>query len=184
MNSSNTTWRDVPVPQMLARRPRDRRGFVIPWAVMVDEHSTPHFTVMDEIRRIHVLERDLCPLCGFKLFRYRAFVGGPRSAFDPNGAYTDPPMHLDCAQYALQVCPYLAAPHYASRIDDKTIPEDQRSEWLVLEMPGTIDERPDEFVMVVAVGSDYMREHGIVRPVKPYVRIERWRHGKQIGAVT
>ena len=38
-----------------------------------------------------------------------------------NGAFADPPGHRACVTYALQVCPYLAAPSYAKRIDGETL---------------------------------------------------------------
>src|SRR5262245_64789126 len=91
----------VPVPaRMLGLRARPA-GYVVPWTVFRDSSGRPHFTINDEEKRQHVLALDCCPICSGKLLRGRWFVGGPRSAFDLAGAYIDPPMHMECARYAL-----------------------------------------------------------------------------------
>jgi hypothetical protein len=52
------------------------------------------------------------------------FVGGSRCFLHQHGAFLDPPLHLDCAEYALRVCPFLAARSYSKRIDDAKLPAD------------------------------------------------------------
>jgi len=104
-------------PPRLARRPRDARGYVIPWNVLIGVGGAPIFTVNDDQKQWTALTFELCPLCGEANGREMWFVGGPQSAFDPDGWYIDLPAHQECAEFALQTCPYLAAPRYEGRID-------------------------------------------------------------------
>jgi hypothetical protein len=116
-----SNWQSVPVPPQMAHLPRDPRGFPIFVMAYRDDDGRAHFTINEEPVRQRVIRRDLCSICGRGLLRGRWFVGGEKSAFHPRGAYIDPPMHSVCAHYALRVCPYLAAPTYATPIAGKTV---------------------------------------------------------------
>jgi hypothetical protein len=122
-----------------------------------------------------VLKFSLCPLCGSTLTGKRWFVGGPKSAFSVTGAYSDPPMHDECAHYALAVCPYLAAPTYSRRIEDRTLTDGSQT----LIDPNVIIERPVVFVAVETTGHVVRGRHVI--PDLPYSRIEYWLHGAQLS---
>lgn len=178
----NLHWRDVPIPERMQHLERDRRGLPIPFVVLRDKDNRPHFTVNDTRKTLHCLRNDLCPISGTPLTRGRWFVGGPLSAFHPDGAYVDLPVHLDCARYALQVCPYLAAPKYTGRLDDATI-DYTRLDDVVFQDPTVIPDRPPLFVAVMAVGQT-VKDLGMgqvhIRPRRPYRRVEYWRHGVQI----
>lgn len=174
----------VPIPDRMKALPFDRRGLPVPVTVYVDHDGKPHFTINDEAKRQHMIMDDRCSICGGKLLRGRWFVGGPMSAFDPEGAYIDPPMHHECAHYALRVCPYLAAPSYSKRVDDRTLGKERDD--LILIDPTMIAERPEYFVAVLARGQDlviYEKPVLMVRyikPRRPYIRVEHWRHGRRI----
>ena len=96
----------VPVPPRLAARPRDARGYPIPVTVLVDANGLPDFRVTDTRQWLRAVQFRTCGLCGEPLGRHLAFVGGP--ACHDNRIFTDLPMHRDCAEYALKVCPFLA----------------------------------------------------------------------------
>jgi hypothetical protein len=113
-----------PVPDRMKHLETDSRGYLIPWGVYRDHTGRAHFQINDELRRLRSFRENLCPICGKSLFRGRWFVGGPMSAFHEAGAFADPPMHYECAVYALQVCPYIALPRYGRRIDDRTLDKD------------------------------------------------------------
>lgn len=173
----------IPIPERMAKLPRDARGYPIPVTVYRDSEGRPYFTVNDEIRRQQIIRNDLCPICGSKLLRGRWFVGGPASAFHERGAYIDPPMHAECARYALQVCPYLAARHYDRRIDDRTLRGPHAP---VVQFDPTVDPtRPTVFVAVMAVGQRLILfpDSKLVQylaPRRPYRMIEYWRSGEQV----
>jgi hypothetical protein len=172
----------VTVPERIARLPHDRRGYPIPWNVVTVEDGTPFFTINDDRRHWRALRENLCPICGEHLRGERWFTGGPRSAFDEHGWYLDLPGHHECVTFALATCPYLASPKYLGRIDvpDATkLPPELR----ILIDETVIPERPDVFV-TVASNRVEMQERGLlfpyVRPKRPYLAHEYWRHGRQI----
>jgi hypothetical protein len=173
---------NVAIPHRMQRLERDRRGYPIPVAVYRDSTGRAHFTINDEAKRQALIAGDRCPICGGKLLRGRWFVGGPQSAFHSLGAYIDPPMHNECARYALQVCPYLAVRNYDRRIEDKTLPP---GETPILIDNTMIPERPDYFVAVMTAGQKLIRDKmgwvQYLQPHRPYSRIEFWQHGKHVG---
>ena len=146
MNQSTVT--DIEIPKRMRKLERDRRGYPIPKSVFRDSTGKPHFQISDLIELKRLLKFDLCAMCGAKLKASRWLVGGPKSAFYLQGAYFDPPMHDECAHYALQVCPYLAAPTYSKRIEDRTITDGSRT---MVDDRVEI-ERPFAFVAVETAG--------------------------------
>jgi hypothetical protein len=167
---------NVPIPDRMRHLELDRRGYPIPWNLYRDPDGRAHFQINDHVLNAKALAEDLCPICGTKLFRGRWFVGGPLSAFHPDGAYFDAPMHHECATYALQVCPWLAAPRYMSRIDDKTLAPDDPVGVLIDHTQ--IPTRPEIFVSAMATGQILKGTHII--PRRPFARVEFWRGGARI----
>jgi hypothetical protein len=169
----------VPVPERMAKLDRDARGYPIPWIVMRDLDGRPHFTINDTGRVIQAVKEDRCSICGETLFRGRWFIGGPGSAFHPDGAYVDPPLHHECMRYAAQVCPFLARDRYTGRIDAKTV-DPARVEGMAIFMDPTMDpSRPKLFVAVMAIGQT-QTENGYLVPKRPYRAVEVWRHGVRL----
>jgi hypothetical protein len=166
------------IPPRMRKLDRDPRGYPIPWGVLRDQQGRAHFTVNDEGKRVLALLESLCPICGGKMPARRFFVGGPRSAFDDNGAYNDPPMHGECMRYALRTCPYLAAPSYGRRIDAATVPAGE-PERIYIDRT-MIAERPVLFVAVLSIGQTVQSGRFTVKPTKPYLLVEYWRHGKRL----
>jgi hypothetical protein len=156
----------------------DPRGYPIPDGLYIDQDGRAHFTINDETKRQRHLKQRCCPICGKRLKPDYWFVGGPRSAFDPNGAYIDLPMHDECAHYALQVCPYLAAPNYSGRIDAKTLSKDNATPMLIDQT--MIPERPNTFVAVCCKKFSIIAGGRYVRPTKPYLKVEYWQYGQKV----
>lgn len=169
----------VPVPPEMQALPRDRRGFPIPANVFRDNAGAPHFTINDDVKTMQALREDRCAICWGRLTRGRWFVGGPLSALHEHGAFGDPPGHRACITYALQVCPYPAAPSYSKRIDDLTLVE--RAGIAVAMNPTVVAERPVLFVAAMAIGQTV--RWGVtttIRPRKPYKAVEFWRQGRRL----
>jgi len=101
----------ITMPPRVARLARDARGYPIPHTVTFDENGTPDFRVIDPAKWAHAARFRCCGLCGEMLGGWLAFVGGDTSM--RTRMFIDLPMHRDCAQYALAVCPFLAAPVFA-----------------------------------------------------------------------
>jgi hypothetical protein len=175
--------KSIPLPEQLKHLPLDPRGYPIFFGALVGKDGTPFFTINDERKRGKMIERDLCSICGKKLFKFRWFAGGPRSAFDEAGAYIDMPMHDDCVHYALRVCPYLAAPRYLREIGQRQADAARaKSDHMITIDPTMIPERPEVFVAVLARGQKMVDSNvgyqQYVVPKRPYLAIEHWRHGQ------
>jgi hypothetical protein len=183
---------DVPVPPRMQALPKDPRGYPIPVIVSVTSDCKAHFQINDETKRQQVIAADRCSICGWRLNRLRYYVGGRLSAFHEHGAFIDPAMHKECAEYALQVCPYLAAPRYTRELGERALTQKQRQEIGVLVDPTAMPGRPadEEFVLVGCVGErlvhDYIGITRIVkylRPKRPYRSIDIWRHGQHLRSM-
>ncbi|MFK4135920.1 hypothetical protein ACI2KR_27100 [Pseudomonas luteola] len=108
------TWIDlntIETPDRIKRMKVDSRGYPIPYSVEIDANGKPDFRVIDPQKWFLAAQQKRCGICGEPLGAYVAFVGGPLSI--ENRYFTDLPMHKDCATYALQVCPFIAAPKFS-----------------------------------------------------------------------
>lgn len=182
-------WQAVPLPPAMAKLKRDHRGYPVPSIVLWDTDGKPHFTINDEQKRQHHLNKDLCSICGNKLLKARWSVGGPGSALHEYGAYIDPPMHYGCMEYALKVCPYLAVPKYfkSREMLDKDALKAKVPGLTVLADPTMLDAKPEVFVAVMHVGQAYVMEGQFkryVRPSRPFRRMEYWSGGKKLDDAT
>lgn len=176
------SWKDIPIPSRLAKRPTDKRGFPVPAIALVDSDGRPHFTITDEVERQAVIVYSQCALCGQRLGELRWFVGGPMSAFHETGAYLDPAMHGECLKYAMQVCPYLAMPRYTKLIGDKTIDYAKIKGDIREDDPSVIDDRPPLFVAVGALRQINIMEDAWVKYVKPSMirSVHYWKHSVKL----
>lgn len=104
---------NVDLPARLAARPFDaRRKLPIPYVSEQDDGSV-NFSVLNGARVLECAREGLCSACG-QPHEYRiAFVGGP-GGFRMR-RYTDAPMHIECAQWSLRLCPYLAVERHRRR---------------------------------------------------------------------
>jgi hypothetical protein len=168
----------ITIPKRMRHLPRDRRGYPIPKSVLIDRNGRPHFTINDDVVRLKQLVEKRCPICGAKLTGKQWFVGGPQSAFNEHGAYIDLPMHYECAHYALQACPYLAAPNYSGRINAATLSDDDDTMRVLLDQT-MIPDRPPLFV-AVQCRTHQITLNGYLQPMRPYLRVEYWQHGKRL----
>ena len=179
----------IPVPERMTHLERDRRGYPIPWNVLRDaDDGTPFFVVNDDRRQKQAFRESRCPICGGLLGRWRWFVGGPLSAFDPNGWYVDLPGHHECIQFALQTCPYLAMPSYGHRIDGILVAHREKLKKLnppILLDETVIPDRPEIFVAVAGSKIEVAPRGPLqpyVRPTRPLLGIEFWQHSRRIDA--
>jgi hypothetical protein len=179
------SFRDVPIPACMKHLDKDKRGYPIPFNVFRDNSGIPKFTVNDGEKEAQSLKRGLCNVSGLKLNGKSFFIGGPRSAFHKHGCYLDGPSRLDCLRYAAQVCPYIAAPIYSKRIDDKLIDWDQIDEHQIL-IDGTQD--PDRPELFVISGTDEttkvnMSQEGMIyyHPQGRWKSVEFWQKGKKLS---
>lgn len=167
-------WRSIPVPPRLARRPRDTRGYPIPANVLVDPATgRPDFRVTDVHRWARACLKKECSLCGEPLGRHMAFLGGPLSY--ENRYFTDLPMHRDCAEYALQVCPYLAVPNFKYS-ESLSAPDG----FTLTVSDDVVATRPAKFALAIARAYQAMRtpEGTYVVRATPWEQVSWWQDGK------
>jgi len=141
-------WQGVPIPPGVTARPRDTRGFPITFVTLIQSDGRPDFTTIDGEKILRCVEEGLCGVCGedlpelYESGRQLAFIGGPLSCGNQN--FLDPPMHVECAEYAMQVCPHIV-------IDTSRYSKPKEGEGREL-YQGVHPDRPDKFGLYVTDG--------------------------------
>lgn len=101
---------EVIVPDRLKDRPTFK-DLLIPFMADATDHKQGEeggivvFGKADPIRWAECVEHHKCAMCGDRLDYWIAFIGGPKSI--RYRAFLDPAMHVDCAEYAMAVCPWM-----------------------------------------------------------------------------
>lgn len=112
-----TTNDPGPMPDRMARLPRDRHHRPVPWFVAwLDDDGnettpgsgTPDFRVVGSGKLEDAIQGERCWVCGERLGAYKAFVIGPMCAV--NRVSSEPPSHRDCATWSARACPFLTTP--------------------------------------------------------------------------
>lgn len=152
------------IPDRLAGLPVcPRRGLPVPYVNLITAGGIPDFATLDSRSVYEVAANRLCGVCGQLLDYWIVFVGGPRCAADR--AYVDPPMHSECAQAALRLCPYLFRQDMKRR--RATLPG-------VGAPIGFTEDKPEAYLLYVTRSYKItITEDGIVFTPAPAVRIER-----------
>lgn len=163
------TWTDlsaVEKPMRIARLEQDARGFPVFFTAMV-ENGKPDFRTVDPAKWRQAASNSLCGICGESLGKTMAFVGGPKSI--KNRYFTDLPMHISCAEYALKVCPFLAMPKFGYLEQSG---QDRHVNTLVT------TKRPDLFGLGVTNKMKILELHGeVVVRAGRFTRVHWWKHG-------
>lgn len=108
----------------------------------------------------------LCAICGQPLGRHKAFVGGPKSV--GSMAFAEAPFHRDCAEFGLQVCPYVLTGHD----HQSNKPTD---EYIVNNM---VDPKnPKIFALVIATKFSFIQSHKTFL-ITEQDSVHWWKHGK------
>jgi hypothetical protein len=178
--------KDVPIPFELSKNDRDRRGLPIPFVVYRDTRGEPHFSINDTSVVEEVLARKLCGLCGGPLKPDHIWLfGGPGSSFLEDGMYIDPFMHHACGRYAAQVCPFLAAPSYARRVEGRSLDLEALHEMAVVHDNQIAPPRPLFFALARTTGFELIDPNDgsgqkYILPHRPWKDIEFWQNGRRI----
>lgn len=113
----------IPIPKRLQKRPL-YKGLPITFVTFVGPDGMPDFKVLDGIKRRTAVVQNLCGLCGEPNEKIIVLIGGVECS--QSHLFLDPAMHVECAQYAVKVCPYLALPnHDYSKADPKHLQDGQ-----------------------------------------------------------
>jgi hypothetical protein len=101
-----------PLPARMRHLPVDGRGFPVPWFVAWVGGGWD-FRVVDTPKVGRAWRHKLCWLCGAPLGVYKTAVIGPMCAI--NRVTSEPPSHLECADFAARACPHLTNPDAVRR---------------------------------------------------------------------
>lgn len=113
------------LPSRFATAPIDHRGYPVPWFVTLkDEDGRYEFRVIEPERYLEAARRKVCWICGHKLGSNLAFAVGPMCGI--NRISGEPPQHLECAEFAVRVCPFMLLPRAQRR--DANLPTVQQRE--------------------------------------------------------
>ena len=175
------------IPDLMKDLPVDRRGYPVPFVVIVDGNGTPHFKANDYKRYQACIERRLCNICGKALKREFWFLGGQESAFHPHGAFVDGPLHHGCGLFALQNCPYMLYTDYRAKEDEAAIKGKMAGDVATerFHNPTQTDERLLFFVFARAKEFTVNRHPKFqgaetFKPHRPYEEVEYYREGGRI----
>ena len=105
-------------PPRIARRPKDHRGYPVPWfvayfkdgkeAARSDPDALPDFRVIASGKRELAVRKRLCWVCGEPMGVHQVFPVGPMCTV--NRTSMEPPCHRECAEYSARACPFLTVP--------------------------------------------------------------------------
>ena len=94
----------IPMPPRIARLPRTKHGLPVPYIAEEHKDGSPNLGMVNSVISGHCHRKSLCSICGEKLApAERTFITGPSCVFGSDYGCNDPPMHEECARYALRV---------------------------------------------------------------------------------
>lgn len=162
------------IPPRLRARPCDARGYPITYVTMRDGDGKPDFRVVDNAKLAYCLRLRLCGMCGQPLGRHVFFIGGNLCVV--NRLFLDPPMHKECAIFALQACPHLANhkgrfntsayPTGPFALSESEIASDEKCEWFALMHAGSY-----------AFGRTSATNPNLIIRAGEWLSVEKWRDG-------
>jgi len=118
MTEYHVSLKDLKMPDRIKRLPTDHRGFPVPKFVAWPNGEADH-RVVNLDRVSPSVTRRQCWICGEPMGRYYVSIIGCMCAV--NRVISEPPSHLECAEFAVKACPFLARPHAHRR--DTNMPE-------------------------------------------------------------
>jgi hypothetical protein len=123
MTTDTTTLRPTidyaRMPERIKRLPIDpARGFPVPWFVeWID--GVPEFRAADARKFVAAITEHRCWVCGDVLGHHRIFTIGPMCGL--NRTTSEPPSHVECAEWSVKNCPFLSRPKMVRREDEELL---------------------------------------------------------------
>lgn len=140
------------IPDRMAQLPRDARGLPLPYMT----GDTGDFRIIDRERWEEIVTRRLCGICAQELDYWIAFVGSQGNV--DTRVFLDPGMHVECARYSIEACPFLSLPH--ARRSGRALPADGR----VYTAP-PVRERPPRMALYLTRGFEITVHPGVGRAI-------------------
>lgn len=123
------------MPPRIAKLPRNGRGYPVPFFVAWI-NGAPDFRVVRPETVRSCDEFKLCWICGEKLGAHACFAVGPMCTVNRTSA--EPPSHKDCAEFAVQACPFMLVPQKVRREDDFTRAQNGAPGHMIKRNPGVM----------------------------------------------
>lgn len=124
-------------PPTMATLPTDPHGRLVPWFVAQQPGGRYDFRIADEAKLRAATMFALCWCCGNRLHGVGTFAIGPMCVV--NHISAEPPNHLECAMYAVRVCPFLSIPNMRRRpIDHEAMGTNRPPGQMIERNPGVI----------------------------------------------
>ena len=120
MTELNASIRDITISRRMRRLPVSPRGFPVPWFVAW-LGGVPDFRCIGLGKLVKAIHQRCCWLCGEPLGVWQTYAIGPMCIV--NRVTSEPPSHLDCAEYAARACLFLTKP--GMRRNEKDLPEER-----------------------------------------------------------
>lgn len=168
------------IPHRLRHRPRDHRGYVIPFAQFIKADGTPDFATMDHDKTAKCLRFRVCGICGEQLGRHIYFVGGPLCVV--NRLFYDPAMHRECAVYALETCPHITTAKGRYR-PLHTFKDEEGVKRIVGKVVTEVKAEYFALMHTTAYEWGQAPDGMLMGKAAPWLDVEYWQHGKAVGPV-
>lgn len=161
-----------PVPEHMKDLPISENGYPIPFFVAT-VNGKPDFRVLDPNAIYDCVDLGLCWVCGNKMEGHAVtFVAGPMLAINQMSA--EPPMHHECATYAVQSCPFMLYPKAQRRAAN--LPVESTSDYCPGKM---IDSNPGVSVLWTTRGYQVERSnHAMAFTAGAPIKVEWYSEGK------
>ena len=184
MSPPNDYRPDPIVPASLRRRPiHPTMRIPVPW-FLADQDAIGLKTGSWNFREVMAsranlaLRNRVCWICGTPHHGHATVIGGPASII--TGNVSDPPSHPECAEFAVQVCPFLVNPERERRAD--LTPNDLTPGVLLQHNPGLAILWTASAVHFTRF-SDRTKGTSLIRiPALAPVKLTCWCHGRQANA--
>ncbi len=170
-------WKEIPIPELMKDCVINKDGLPVPYIVLESE-GVYYFKINEQQKVLDCLVNRKCTICGNALNSEYWFIGGPASAFHIHGAFNDAPVHKQCGEYALKVCPYLAFARYNSKISFEKLQESLKGKF-ILENTTVDTDRLPLFCFIKATGYSISTSL-LLKPTLPYLEIEFWNDGEKL----
>lgn len=122
-----------PLPAYMRDLPLSEKGYPVPYFVSV-VNGRYDFQLADSRKWLDCTRNNRCWICGKTLGAFKVFALGPMGAI--NRICSEPPSHLDCAEYAVEACPFLLYPNAKRRELNQNVPQKIPAGVLALHNPG------------------------------------------------
>jgi len=162
---------DIPIPDNMQNLLSTQRGYLKPWFVKGDD-----FRVVDIRKAAFSVTKKACWICGKPFANSRfAMVCSPVSAH--LRVFKEPPCHTECAEYALQVCPFLLLPNAKRR--EANLPEDSQLDKVNQNLQVKLDAtNPGEYYLLEVDDFTFHQDKQVMTCHTHNVKdIQYWREG-------